>query len=418
MNDAQRHLAALSDERLPALPAMLGDGAREMLDAAFAATGGRVVSARPVQVTWHPGRSLTVTYAARAGWHGERVDDQTIVAVTGGAIPAGATVLASGDQRVAVWRMQDDPELPGLAAALDPERARTLLDQLDVAPGRVRTRLRAYRPRRRAVVEVTTKQARLFIKAVPPREVAALQARHQLMSAHLPVPISHGWSHEAGLVVLRAMDGATLRTTFADPRAALPSAAQLAQVLDRIPDSGDDRRPHAPLDGAAGYGELVARIVPALRPRVDALLAAVAEAARGDTMVPVHGDFHEAQLLINRGAVSGVLDLDTAGIGERADDWATLIGHLSTLEASSQPRAAARVRTFGREALAVAEQDVSDHAGLRLRIAAVVTGMATGPFRVQTPAWPQETAARIAIAERWVESARNVSRERSLMAAS
>jgi hypothetical protein len=34
-------------------------------------------------------------------------------------------------------------------------------------------------------------------------------------------------------------------------------------------------------------------------------------------------------------------------------------------------------------------------------VAAVLLGLATGPFRVQQPDWPARTAARLTLAERW-----------------
>jgi len=38
---------------------------------------------------------------------------------------------------------------------------------------------------------------------------------------------------------------------------------------------------------------------------------------------------------------------------------------------------------------------------LRPRVAAVLVGLATGPFRVQQADWPVGTAARLALAEEW-----------------
>ncbi|MEX2227468.1 MAG: hypothetical protein WEB52_13575 [Dehalococcoidia bacterium] len=72
MDEARRRLLAIEDEGLPALPAMLGDEAASMLDAAVTDGGGRVFSARPAQVTWRPGRSLAETYDARVGCGGKR----------------------------------------------------------------------------------------------------------------------------------------------------------------------------------------------------------------------------------------------------------------------------------------------------------------------------------------------------------
>ena len=53
--------------------------------------------------------------------------------------------------------------------------------------------------------------------------------------------------------------------------------------------------------------------------------------AQPEEMVPVHGDFYEGQLLADDGRVTAVLDIDTAGPGERSDEWATLLAHLSAL---------------------------------------------------------------------------------------
>jgi hypothetical protein len=38
---------------------------------------------------------------------------------------------------------------------------------------------------------------------------------------------------------------------------------------------------------------------------------------------------------------------------------------------------------------------------LRPRVAAVLVGLATGPFRVQQDRWPEGTVARLGLAEEW-----------------
>ena len=47
---------------------------------------------------------------------------------------------------------------------------------------------------------------------------------------------------------------------------------------------------------------------------------------------PTHGDFHEGQLFVAGGVITGVLDVDTVGPGRRADDLACLLAHLSTVQ--------------------------------------------------------------------------------------
>ena len=43
---------------------------------------------------------------------------------------------------------------------------------------------------------------------------------------------------------------------------------------------------------------------------------------------PTHGDFHEGQLFVSKGLITGMLDIDTMGPGRRADDLACMIAHL------------------------------------------------------------------------------------------
>jgi aminoglycoside phosphotransferase (APT) family kinase protein len=52
-------------------------------------------------------------------------------------------------------------------------------------------------------------------------------------------------------------------------------------------------------------------------------------AATESVTVPVHGDFRDGQLLVAGGHLGALIDVDTAGPGERADEWARLLGHLS-----------------------------------------------------------------------------------------
>ncbi len=386
------------------MPTLLGQEAAELLGVAVTSAGGRLITARPQQIHWRPGRALTVVYHARVAWADRRATQERLVASTGARIPKGALVLERGADRVGIWTLTTDPLLPGLGVALDAKRARGLLDVLGVPPGAVQVRLRAYRPGRRGVVEVVGGRSRLFIKVVPPAEVAPLQARHALLSAHLPVPRSHGWSKEHGLVVLEAMPGRTLREVLSLKGQRLPDPALIAGMLDRIPTPGDGRRSPDTLSSAAGYAGLVGRLLPDLKARLTELVAGLGDGVDAGPLVPVHGDLHDAQLMVRNGAITGLLDVDTAGLGHRVDDWAQVLGHLATRMDAATGSTRTRIQEYGKQVLATAEAQV-DRADLRRRVAAVVLGLATGPFRVQTPSWPRDTALRVALAERWWQSA-------------
>ena len=383
------------------MPAMLGEESLDLLGAAVAAVGARAISSRPVQVTWRPRHHLTVSYDVQVAWSKHQRTTERFVASTGRDLPEGAVILASGESRVAVWRMTGDPELPGLAVAMDPERLRELLDVLGAPGGAVSPRLLAYRPGRRAVVELTGKGMRLFIKVVPPREVPALQERHAIMAAALPVPMSHGWSSEYGLVVLRALSGNTLRTALQNKKDRLPDPAALSDLLGRMPEVPDGRSAASPVKAAVQHAELVGSILPELRERLDGLLDVVTAGGPSFPTVPVHGDFHEAQVLSKDGAITGLLDVDTAGSGQRIDDWANFLGHLAVYEQSAARGVRDRIARFARRVHSHAETETEAPSELRRRVAAVIIGMATGPFRAQTQTWPLDTRNRIALAERW-----------------
>src|SRR5690606_30095586 len=104
--------------------------------------------------------------------------------------------------------------------------------------------------------------------------------------------------------------------------------------------------------------------VAALRGRPSRRVAAAirAEAGTGPT-VPVHGDFYENQVWVRAGRLSGLLDIDTAGAGDRLDDLACLLGHLSVL-AQLEPAHASTINRLGSDYLAAFEQ-VVDPADLR-----------------------------------------------------
>jgi Ser/Thr protein kinase RdoA (MazF antagonist) len=114
-----------------------------------------------------------------------------------------------------------------------------------------------------------------------------------------------------------------------------------------------------------------------------------------------HGDFHEGQLHVADGRICGLLDIDTIGPGHRVDDLACLVAHLSTIQRMN-PAQEARVHQLVRDWVPVFDTRV-DPTQLRLRAAAVIISLATGPFRGQEPEWERETAMMIRSAEALVQ---------------
>lgn len=385
----------------PELRLLLGPDAAGLVTATAQAAGGELRTWAARQVTHQPGRSTVVQYRAEVAWPDGTTSTETLVAATGDRIPDGAAVLDDGTTRVAVWRWPFDPALPGLTAALDRHRVAALLDGVGIDGGTVQLRARAYRPGRRAVIEATGRRGRVFLKVVRPRSIEALHATHRTLAARLPVPDSFGWNDD-GILVLAALPGRTLREVLRSAHEPAPDPVSIEALLDRLPaELVDSPRRRDLFTSATHHARVIAETLPALAGQVQDLLADLHAAHRLDhEVVPVHGDLYEAQLLVERGRLTGLLDIDTAGGGHRVDDLANLCAHLSVLGlVTDRPKA---VKRYGAAVLAHAEARF-DRADLRARIAAAIVGLATGPFRVLEANWPQGTARRLDLARAWLD---------------
>jgi hypothetical protein len=392
------------------LSLLTGESAGELMAAVLSTTGGEVLRWSARQVDHRPGRRTTVSYAARVRWPDGTVTDETFGACSG-ALPAGVARLTDGSTTVGMWRFPLDPDLPALAAACDQERMRLLAAELGLrehGTETVRLRVRAYRPRRRAVVEVRTRRGIVFVKVVRPGDARTLHERHRVaLDAGCPVPAPLGWT-DTGMVVLGGLPGRTLRELLIDPtvgpeRIALDPDA-VPDVLDTLPDAlADGERRRTWGQRAPHYAEVVAAAVPELGDRARAVAAAAHHDAPQGPDQAVHGDFYETQFMVRGGRVSGLLDIDTAGRGERLDDAACLLAHLSVLT-QLQPARSGVIDTLGLRLHRRFCRDL-DPSALAVRAAAVTLSLATGPHRVQEPDWPARTAERLALAERWLDCA-------------
>ncbi|MPQ98776.1 phosphotransferase [Modestobacter sp. I12A-02628] len=390
----------------PSLQLLLGEAAVDLWSAALAPTGAGLRSLRATSVTLQPDGAAIVQYAASLVTADGRPARDTLAATTGSRIPDGAAVLAgdvSGTTvEVGLWRWPHDPALPALAWATSAAAVRARLPGLGVPAEDARLRLRAYRPGRRAVVEVTSARGTWYLKVVRPRAAAPLAERHAVLGSGAPVPPVLAGTPD-GVLVLPGLPGTPMRALLAGDGAGLPDLAAVDAVLDALPAAALDLPApgrHAPGDAlgrARGHAAVLGMVAPHLRPRLDRLCAALEGVDPGrHERVPVHGDLYEAQLLVTDGAVTGLLDVDTAGAGHRVDDWATLLAHLAVLE-QLLPDPATVIRTRAAWTAELAGRWPDD--ALRARVAAVLLGLATGPFRVQQAGWPARTEARLALAE-------------------
>jgi hypothetical protein len=397
-----KQLSEIRDLGVPALVPLLGDRAVEVLNAALSPAGGTTSKVRPSQVRYLPSKSITVQYSAEVSWDGGEPTTETMVAASGVRVPDGVATLEVDDFAVHVWRYPDDPFLPGLAAATDPALVMRFMQQFGVRSDSVQLRRRAYRPSRRAVIEATTVDERAFLKVVRPKKVASLQAVHTAMIGRVPVPQSLGWSERLGIVAMQAMPGTTLRRSLEVGETQQPHAGAIVELLDALPETeATSRIVPDHLSRIEHHARLLSTVLPKLSDRIGAVTDALS-GAPSDDLVPVHGDFHASQILTNGSTIVGLVDVDTAGMGRRVDDFANLLGQIATVALNSPQRV--EISRYGAQLIGEFGRTV-DPSKLQLATAGAIFGFATGPFRVLQENWAVETERRIALCEQWIESA-------------
>ena len=382
-----------ADPELPELAVLLGDDAQSILEAALQE---RVDEPRVTQVRYDPGRSVTASYSVAL----EGVDSRVMLCAHAGRdLPPNAAIVADGALQIAVWRFPNDPKLPGLPHAVQPDLLKGLLAEVGADHPIRLIKTRSYRPRRRAVVEVVTERHRLFVKVVRPSRVEALQTAHATMTGKLRVPRSLGWSPELGIAVLEAIPGSTLRRAIESGDPALPSPAQLTGLLNRLPELSTERP--ALLERLPVHERFLTTIMPEEAERLAQMVEAIG-AVPSEPIVAAHNDFHSSQVIVADGEISGLIDIDTVGLGRRVDDYAMLIGNVFTLALGSGHTEA--FASYGKGLLAGFEREI-DRESLRLHTAAAVISFATSPFRSQQLDWPSATTSRLSAAQEWLKSA-------------
>lgn len=389
--------ARRQDRRAAAVGTLDEATAQEVLEATSRAAGAALRSANLRSVHGRPGRSVTRVYEATLEVEGSTHDVLLVAHLDTRPLPDDAFVLAHGEDRVAVWRFPHDPFLPGLPSAVDTGRVRELLDRLGAEDGGVSLQTRAYRPSRRAVVEVRIDGPEaagriLYLKVLAGDRAVELADAHRTLIEHLPVPRLIGVSPAQGILALEALPGPTLRQALHDG-SELPEPGSLVELSSRLAASGfaGRRDPRAFADPRR-HVEALRRLVP---DRGELLARVASTAAEVDgPLVCVHGDLHDGQLLLGEtGEVTGVLDIDGTGQGVVAEDAGSLIAHVQAA-GEVWPDRRDRVERYAEQLADVYRPMVGADALARATAGAWI-GLATGPYRAQDPDWEDGTRRRI-----------------------
>lgn len=310
----------------------------------------------------------------------------------------GAVTLYTDDLAVHVWEFPHDPELPALDLACDPERVSDLLGE------DVEVELLGYRPTRRAVLRAHG-YGQHYMKVVRPDALDSLGSRHTACAeVGLPTPRIELTTAQ-GLVVTSAVVGEPLALSYQHGRNLDVTFHSLRRTLNSLPRIGLELtyRP-AWAERCEHYARAAGAALPDIAERASAVaheVRKIRDSADYGPLVPTHGDFYEANILLSptTGQVSGLLDLDSFGPGYRADDWGCLLGHLSVLPSLSEKyRSVSAIRQDWFER---ASRD-ADPAAIAASAAGVVLSLVASARQRGRANWKKHALARLAVAERWL----------------
>jgi hypothetical protein len=339
--------ASRRDARWDAPPSLLARDAPALVRRAAERLELALLGSQLVRVHHHPGRSAARVEHITVSVAGQPEEHLLVVLAHRRGSPGPIHELTVDGQQVAVWLYPHDPRLPGLALATDRHQVRDLLDRHGLAPGEVHLRRRAYRPTRRAVIEVAVgagsgRNPVLFLKVLRPRRARELATTHRALATAAAVPpvIEHD---ERGVVALAAVAGVPLRRALVaggpvpDPAALVAQSRALAPI--EVPAVIDPTRF---ADPAPQVRALVADR-PDLADEVATLVEAASDA--GGPIGTVHGDLHGGQVLVRDGRLAALIDLDGVGTGRLAHDAGNLVAHLGALS-DQHPDAADRIGAY------------------------------------------------------------------------
>ncbi|HJB63056.1 MAG TPA: aminoglycoside phosphotransferase family protein [Candidatus Microbacterium pullistercoris] len=283
--------------------------------------------------------------------HGDGPAAETTIAyvdTSGIAVPAETGLVLDGVARI--WTHPADPHLPALAPVAFGGTVSILLERIGIravgAPEII-----AYRPGRRAVVRVPTGAGRVWLKVVLPRRIERIVDTHRaLLEQGIPTPRVRGWAPD-GIIVIDDAQGIAATEVAWDPRGLLDEVDRVREHLAAVPLT---RAAKTGIPERLAWYERQARIV--LSDHAERVARIGRACERGFATDPgpartIHGDLHIGQLFLagsdRKPRVSGVIDVDTAGIGDPAEDAAAFLSHAAASALiTTAPDGKARMRAL------------------------------------------------------------------------
>ena len=391
----------------------------DLLRHALAPEGITLVSSEVHEVHHRPGAGVTVGYDVRVAAPdrpGDAPEVQYLLATTADLTRRGHEVtspivrLDDGSRVVHVWRHPYDPLLPGLAAATDPRAASERVARaLNLTPDDDAPQLDliVYRPLRRAVLSLTIGPTTVFLKVVRADQVEGLLERNRCAEPAGAPAVLDVWP-ESVLVFAQAQ-GEPLPNLLARDGARGLDPLDFIRRLDALDPAGAGlAKRESWAWRSALYEGAALNVLPDQAERIAALGCGVRDALAlipPAPQVTTHGDFHAGNIFMTDTEISGLLDVDTLGPGQRVEDLACLLGHLAVLPSLAPGTYLEVPQTLARWQAVLEEH--CDPLALRVHTAGVLLSLIASMPRAREGAGDERTdaLARLDAAERFLASA-------------
>ena len=388
------------DPRLPRLHAALSDDAAAILDDALARSGCEITACRISYLRYKPQQSCLILYRVEVRDDRGRVRDHLVhirlyardrcerVWARGRVQALAARLDATGPLRLAA-RL---PSLDAIAQVFPVDVDLPALERFAVGE------LVRYKPGRKALI----KRGDTFVKLyADDRGARAFAAGRALSAAGAPVAEPAAYDAPLRALVHPVLPGiplSSLRASSGYNAAAGEAGAALARLHATAVESLVPHDYERELDAAATAVGVARPDLCSTATRLVERVRAVLDCSRRPPST-IHGDFYDDQVLI--GAAGLVLvDLDRVAYGDSRLDLGNFVAHLSA--SGEEPDASERFL----DSYAAASGASLDRRGIAAAEAAGLLKLATAPFRVLDPRWPEEVERRLELAAARLEDAR------------
>ncbi len=315
---------------------LVSPAAKPIIAAAAESFGWTLIDYKADRPFLRPGAGVSVGYFVNARTTDK--DFSTYLTASTEKVDTSDTVLTFADPSgmvadpIHVWQFPNDPSLPGLPQAT---HAGYMSECLGIAE--LTADVVVYRPTRRAVIEYKQDDISVaFGKVLHPQTGTELVRRtNAVAEGDAPIPRII-YSTDTGVVISETARGHSFSNEIAfRPDEAIPKIKEFERILDSLGPAVAALDEHSSwAKRIRHYAKTAREILPNYAQDINRVTDLVTEIINDDFGGPdvaTHGDFFEANILIDNDGQLTLIDLDHAGPGKRNDDWGCLLAHVSVL---------------------------------------------------------------------------------------